>query len=200
MSHIIAGDPAPTNPQAEAAVRSLVNGGYAERIAREIIASVRGEARVADAMAEGTRRAVAWNASCPIGTPVMAYPGTRDEEGLSTRTRSLAWNLGHGEPVVQVEGYAGGISLDHVDVITGSAMSAHDVAAKVEAQPGIPRSHDRKIGFVRAQRDGNRLMVEAFREVDGEWAPSWVATARTAKELADEFFESLMSLDGESRG
>lgn len=45
MNDIIAGDPAPTNPQAEAAIRSLINGGYTERIAREIIAHVGGEAQ-----------------------------------------------------------------------------------------------------------------------------------------------------------
>ena len=34
-----------------------------------------------------------------------------------------AWTLGHGEPVVSVEGYAGGICLDHVDVITEGASA-----------------------------------------------------------------------------
>lgn len=68
------------------------------------------------------------------------------------------------------------------------------------AQSGIPRSRDRKVGYIVAQHNGSRLMVEAFREVDGKWAPSHVMTATTAKELADEFFEALMSLGGESRG
>ncbi|MFJ9771167.1 hypothetical protein ACIRVF_07980 [Kitasatospora sp. NPDC101157] len=64
-----------------------------------------------------------WNDRYPIGTPVTAYPGVRPEHRavelctvLTTRTRSRAWNLGHGEPVVAVEGYAGGISLEHVDL------------------------------------------------------------------------------------
>ena len=36
---------ADTNPQADAAIRSLINGGYGERQAREIIAGVGGEAQ-----------------------------------------------------------------------------------------------------------------------------------------------------------
>lgn len=65
-----------------------------------------------------------FNRRHPIGTPVIAYPGIRPEDEqrgwpctrLETRTRSHAWNLGHGEPVVAVEGYAGGIALTHVDL------------------------------------------------------------------------------------
>jgi hypothetical protein len=66
-----------------------------------------------------------WNSRHPIGTPVIAYPGVRPSDPLAavfgvprleTRTRSRAWNLGHGEPVVAVDGYAGGISLDHIDL------------------------------------------------------------------------------------
>ena len=64
-----------------------------------------------------------WNALYPVGTPVMAYPGVRPEydaamaaeDRLVTTTRSRAWNLGHGAPVVAVEGYSGGICLTHVD-------------------------------------------------------------------------------------
>jgi len=68
-----------------------------------------------------------WNALFPIGTPVIAYPSIRPEHAakigmteyprLVTHTRSHAWNLGHGEPVVAVNGYAGGISLEHIDLI-----------------------------------------------------------------------------------
>jgi hypothetical protein len=62
-----------------------------------------------------------WNAQYPVGTPVTAYPGFRPEVGgadvptLHTHTRTPAWNLGP-EPVVMVDGYAGGISLDHIDL------------------------------------------------------------------------------------
>jgi hypothetical protein len=68
-----------------------------------------------------------WKERYPIGTPVIAYPGFRPEHPaaktlgarrLETRTRSRAWTLGHGEPVVSVEGYAGGIALTHIDLRT----------------------------------------------------------------------------------
>ncbi len=70
------------------------------------------------AIERGRAGAEAWNAVHPVGTPVNAYPQTRQDEPLLTRTRSEAWALGHGEPVVMVEGYAGGIALTHVDVRT----------------------------------------------------------------------------------
>ena len=65
-----------------------------------------------------------WNARYPVGTPVAAFPITRDEEPLLTVTRTPAWNLGHGVPVVAVEGYAGGVALTHVDVRTEQAGGA----------------------------------------------------------------------------
>lgn len=80
-----------------------------------------------------------WNALYPIGTRVVAYPSVRPDHpiavairrseaegrfvdprdadlarGLDTVTRSRAWTLGHGSPVVAVDGYAGGICLTHV--------------------------------------------------------------------------------------
>ncbi|MFE1515726.1 hypothetical protein ACFW9I_02655 [[Kitasatospora] papulosa] len=80
-----------------------------------------------------------WNEAHPVGTAVTVYPGVlphdplahqvREQQkvgaevspgdlelvtGLNTVTRRPAWTLGHGEPVVSVEGYTGGISLRHV--------------------------------------------------------------------------------------
>ena len=56
-----------------------------------------------------------WNALYPVGTQVVAYPGSRDDAPLYTYTRSAAWTLGHGAVVVKVEGHAAGIALTHVD-------------------------------------------------------------------------------------
>ncbi|MEE1764370.1 hypothetical protein [Streptomyces sp. SP18BB07] len=88
-----------------------------------------------------------WNARYPKGTRVMAYPFIRPDdpiavaynerrthtghdadpvERLDTVTRSVAWNLGHGDPVVMVEGYAGGIALTHIDPIP-AATAGGDV-------------------------------------------------------------------------
>lgn len=66
-----------------------------------------------------------WNELYPVGTKVMAYPMARPEhpafdpsDRLTTVTRSRAWTLGHGAPVVAVEGYSGGIYLTHVDPLS----------------------------------------------------------------------------------
>ncbi|MFJ3812223.1 hypothetical protein ACIPWE_38410 [Streptomyces sp. NPDC090073] len=68
-----------------------------------------------------------WNQLHPIGTPVTAYPLTRPEDNnpaffqrLETVTRTPAWTLGDGEPVVSVVGYAGGICLTHIDLRTAA--------------------------------------------------------------------------------
>ena len=64
-----------------------------------------------------------WNALYPVGTPVMAYPSCRPEYDaavaaeyrLVTVTRSRAWNLGHGAPVVAVEGYSAKSTARHIN-------------------------------------------------------------------------------------
>lgn len=55
-----------------------------------------------------------FNEICPIGTPVLYWPGERTGEGRKSKTRSEAWLLGGHTPVVMVEGYPGGIALSHV--------------------------------------------------------------------------------------
>ncbi len=64
-----------------------------------------------------------WNSVHPVGTPVVAYPGTRDGRAVEGVTRSPAWTVGHGTPVVLVEGLSGWIALTHVDVV-GPASDA----------------------------------------------------------------------------
>ncbi|MGW7053068.1 hypothetical protein [Streptomyces sp. NPDC054887] len=95
----------------------------------EIKAAAKYEAKLKADQEEGQRQADEWNRLHPIGTPVVAYPGIRPEgrfagwdcKRLETVTRTPAWTLGHGKPVVSVEGYPGGISLTHVDVIPEAA-------------------------------------------------------------------------------
>lgn len=57
--------------------------------------------------------AAEWNARYGVGTEVVYAPhrAARPPERRRTRTRSDAWTLGHGEPVVAVEGKAGGVAL-----------------------------------------------------------------------------------------
>lgn len=97
------------------------------------------QTRLEAAKRKGQRQADDFNDNYPIGTPVVAYPSIRPEhpvaleyqkrlrkghtfeitdpcKRLDTVTRTPAWILGHGEPVVSVEGYAGGICLSHIDV------------------------------------------------------------------------------------
>lgn len=53
-----------------------------------------------------------WNERYPVGTEV-AYRAAwqQPEPSLLTHTRSEAWALPHGEPVVLIEGRSGGVAL-----------------------------------------------------------------------------------------
>ena len=73
-----------------------------------------------------------FNAACPVGTAVLAFPGSREGRALMTRTRSTAWLVGS-EPVVMVEGYAGGIALTHIEVIPATPDA--DDASEREPSP-----------------------------------------------------------------
>jgi hypothetical protein len=66
-----------------------------------------------------------FNRACSVGTRVLAFPGSRDGRALFTKTRSTAWLVGT-EPVVMVEGYAGGIALTHIEVIPTPVPSEAD--------------------------------------------------------------------------
>lgn len=57
----------------------------------------------------------AWNELHPIGTSVRYWPGFREGDGKTGRTRSTAQLLGGHTPVVWVEGATGSIALTHVD-------------------------------------------------------------------------------------
>lgn len=53
-----------------------------------------------------------WNKWYEVGHPVVLT----DDFGIEhqTHTRSVAWELGHGEPVVSVVGRSGGYSLKRI--------------------------------------------------------------------------------------
>lgn len=63
----------------------------------------------------------AFNARYKVGTPCRYYPIAGESTHIKTRTRTLAWALGHGATVVSIEGKTGGVDINHV-VIEG----AHD--------------------------------------------------------------------------
>lgn len=58
-----------------------------------------------------------FNTRYPIGTRCFYWPGTKSEPPHHGFTRSEAWELDCGEPVVKITGYAGGIALEHVEII-----------------------------------------------------------------------------------
>lgn len=67
--------------------------------------------------------AAEFNAAYPIGTPVLAYPGVRPEDGadddtLITRTRTKAQVVSSGTDAVWVDGHGAYISLTHVDPVS----------------------------------------------------------------------------------
>lgn len=97
--------------------------------------------------AKGQKQADAWNSAHPIGTRVIAYPSVRPEYNaaiaadtrLVTTTRTPAWILGHGEPIVSVHGYAGGISLEHIDIDHDSPLGDGEILAHVLTEATFSR-------------------------------------------------------------
>lgn len=82
---------------------------------------MRSNRREQAAIAKGQAQADEWNAKYPIGTVV----DVRRNEGPVTRTktRSVAWILGHGAPVVLVDGISGGYGLDWITVVQDAEAS-----------------------------------------------------------------------------
>ena len=64
----------------------------------------------------GTGLVKAWNSQHPSGTPVIVIQD--DGSQVISKTRSIAWMLGHGEAVVSYEGQSGGYALSRVIPIT----------------------------------------------------------------------------------
>lgn len=57
-----------------------------------------------------------------VGTPVLAWPGAREDSPLVTRTRTTVWSIYPDRPVVSVEGWPGGIALTHIEVLPPERM------------------------------------------------------------------------------
>ncbi|MDH2424798.1 hypothetical protein [Sphaerisporangium sp. TRM90804] len=68
----------------------------------------------------------AWNATVPEGTPVRYWPGRREGDGRSGRTRSAARLLGGHTPVVWVTGHSSCIALTHVEPTTPEQTGDRD--------------------------------------------------------------------------
>lgn len=83
---------------------------------QEIAAAERAAQDLAARKREGMAAAVAWNRNHPIGTWVRFWPGDSADEPRTGRTRSEAWVLSSGHPVVSVQG-AACIALTHIEVV-----------------------------------------------------------------------------------
>ena len=72
-------------------------------------------------MSKAWSRCELFNSQYPVGTKVR-YRSLLDQESQydikETVTRSEAWAMPSGEPVVMIDKKAGGVSLDHIEVIT----------------------------------------------------------------------------------
>lgn len=64
--------------------------------------------------------AAEFNLLYPVGTRVRFQPIAGDEVYEERETRSEAWELGSGEPVVMLTGRTGGCALAHITVPSGS--------------------------------------------------------------------------------
>lgn len=60
-----------------------------------------------------------FNARHAVGTRVRYWPlcGESDPPPMESTTRTEAWTLGHGTPVVAIVGKSGGVALDHLEIL-----------------------------------------------------------------------------------
>lgn len=75
-----------------------------------------------------------WNRDVPPGTTVEYTPVLGGSEVRLTRTRSEAWRLGCGEPVVLVEGVAGGVFLRALKVVHSGGRSEPLLVGDMDAR------------------------------------------------------------------
>lgn len=64
-----------------------------------------------------------WNALNPVGSPCDLI--LDNGQTFRTSTRSEAWNLGHGQAVVMVEGKSGGWMLERVRILENHIAAIH---------------------------------------------------------------------------
>lgn len=75
-----------------------------------------------------------WNELYPEGTLVRYWPIAGDDNWEATATRSEAWELGDGTPVVKIEGRTGGVSLDHLAIRLDQIVSLKDALLAVRGK------------------------------------------------------------------
>lgn len=75
----------------------------------------------------------------PEGTPVLAWPGSRDSSPLLTRTRTPVFQTRSGDLLVSVDGHPGGIALTHIEVMPEgyTTSPAPEATETVEWEYGV---------------------------------------------------------------
>lgn len=91
----------------------------------------------AAAQRRGEKIVAEFNEKYTPNTPCFYAPIRGEDEWHSTRTRSEAWMLGHGEPVVKVDGATGCVCIEHLampdtakyaELVQRVATAGHDGA------------------------------------------------------------------------
>lgn len=83
-----------------------------------------------------------WNKYLYEGIGVKYYPVAGRPDFRRTFTRSEAWVLGHGSPVVKIAGQAGGVSLDHLEIDETEASLIHQLNRLAETSYDHPDYRD----------------------------------------------------------
>ena len=115
----------------------------------------------------------------PVGTPVLAWTGTRDDAPRWTKTRSEPWQLGHGAWVVAVEGVAGGIAMSHIERIPDGWVNAAE-------QPNVASIREEAARLGRRATLDPGAFVKRGRE-DGDYEPMSLWQERAMQVALAEF-------------
>lgn len=93
-----------------------------------------------------TMTAEQFNEKYPVGTKVLYWPWVREgKDGIPSSTRTPAWTLGNGDPLVSVYGKAGGILLTHIEVLPEAPIKAPPRVAPTDGMsPGAARSREER--------------------------------------------------------
>lgn len=104
-----------------------------------------------------------FNKRFPPNTPCFFQPFRNEDKWLPTRTRSEAWLLGHGEPVVKVDGASGGVLVSHL-AMPGSDRYEASICEAEEARA----AHDTHYG---AADEGLTVSEGTMRAHGSDWVP-----------------------------
>ena len=107
--------------------------------------------------------AAEFNARYPVGTPVIAYPGVRPEDGpgerLITRTRSEAQLFCGHTDVVWVDDHGACIAIDHVDVVSEDVWKAAKEADDLAAATLSRKERTVRLAELRAREAARKVVL-----------------------------------------